>query len=54
VTDVAGKSSEPIHSEEIQDEVHKRNKETVADVAGKLSENREGGSQGDTKNRSST
>jgi len=47
VTDIAGKSSEPIHSEEIQDEVQKRNKETVADVAGKLSENREGSSRGD-------
>ena len=47
VTDVAGKSSEPIHSEEFQDEVQKRNKESVADLADKLSENREGGSRGD-------
>jgi len=47
VTDVAGKSFEPIQVEEVQDEVYEKIKETVADVASKLSEKREGGSQGD-------
>ena len=47
VQDVAGKSFEPIQVEEVQDEVYEKIKETVADVAGKLSENREGGSRGD-------